>query len=83
MAKKKDLYYEANASGYLIFYKHRCLGGEKIKGKPRAGYAGRRAKDAWEEKAALQVRLIIEGRGLPRFHNKIDDIEQSFERWKK
>lgn len=81
--REKDLYYEANASGFLLFYKHRCIGGTVGKEKGSRGAKGRRQKQKFIRLAEIQIKLILEGRGEKRYHDQINDIEASFERWRK
>jgi len=81
--KKSDLYYEANASGYIIFYKHRCIGGGVNPEPVSHGKKGSRQKKAMENQASLDIKFILEGRGEQRYHDKINHIDASFEKYRK
>lgn len=81
--KKSDFDYEADASGYKIYYKYRCIGGRPSKEKAKPGYPGSMMKRDNIERAELDIHLILKGRGDPSYVEMIEKYDAAFERWRK
>lgn len=81
--KKSDLYYEVSAKEYMIFYKHRKIGGRYFPEKGAAGKRGMMQKKENSELAEIDIHMILEGRGDKRYHDVIERIDDSFEKYRK
>jgi hypothetical protein len=74
---RKDFTYEANANGYMLFYKGKPIGGAGVKlprENPLHWKHARRNVQEFTGNAGSEIELILEGRGQKRF---IDAIERS------